>query len=99
MTFKVTTIKTRPALNIAWIAGDDAGATLQGAADTAGKLLTNSNSLSDDGLSITTTQTWVSKQVYIDYVSLEEVATLRLARTLHQITNMISAAVTYENVE
>ena len=66
MTFKVTTVKTRPALNIFWIADDDTGSTLQGAADTTGKLLSSTNTLSDDGLSITTVQIWTSKQVYID---------------------------------
>jgi hypothetical protein len=99
MTFKVTTIKTRPALNIYWVAAEDAGSTMQGDADTTGKLLTNTNTLSDDGLSITTVQIWASKQVYIDYISLPEVSALRLSRSIYQVTNMMSLTVSYEDVE
>jgi hypothetical protein len=98
MTFKITTIKTRPALNIYWVATDDAGNSMQGEADTTGKLLTSTNSLSDDGLTITTVQIWTSKQVYIDYISLSEVTTLRLNRNIYQVTNMISLSVSYENI-
>lgn len=98
MTFKITTIKTRPALNIFWIPDDDAGSSLQGAADTSGKLLSSTNTLSDDGLSITTVQIWTSKQVYIDYISLAELTTLRLNRQIHQINNLFSTSVSYEDI-
>ena len=98
MTFKVTTVKTRPALNIFWIPEDDAGSNMQGAADTTGKLLSSSNTLSDDGLSITTVQIWTSKQVYIDFISLTEVGALRLNRQIHQITNSFTTSVSYEDI-
>ena len=98
MTFKITTIKTRPALNIFWIPDDDPGSSLQGAADTSGKLLSSTNTLSDDGLSMTTVQIWTSKQVYIDYISLAELTTLRLNRQIHQINNLFSTSVSYEDI-
>jgi len=97
MTFKVTTVKTRPALNIYWAAADDA-ANPQGEADTTGKLLSSTNELSDDGLTMTIIQVWISKQVYVDYISLTEVGALRLSRQIYNINNMISLSVSYENI-
>jgi hypothetical protein len=99
MKFKVTNIKTRPALTISWLSEDDSGATLRGDADTTGKLLSSSNTLSDDGLTMTTVQIWATKQIYIDYITLADVATLRMGRSIYQVTNMISSTLTYEEVE
>ena len=99
MKFKVTNIKTRPALNIAWLSPDDAGATLTGVADTTGKLLSASNSLSDDGLTMTSIQIWASKQVYLDYIVLPDVASLRLSRSVYQTENMYTSVLSYEEVE
>ena len=98
MTFKVTTVKTRPVSSIPWISDIDPGSNLTGTADHSGKLITNSNTIGDDGLSITTVQIWASKQVYLDYVSLEEVSALRLTRSIHQINNMIGVSINYEEL-
>ena len=99
MKFKVTNVKTRPALTVSWLSEDDSGSTLRGEADTTGKLLSSSNSLSDDGLTMTTVQIWATKQIYVDYITLAEVATLRLGRSIYQVTSMINSALSYEEIE
>jgi hypothetical protein len=99
MKFKVTNIKTRPALTVSWLSEDDAGSTLRGESDTTGKLLSNSNSLSDDGLTMTSIQIWATKQIYVDYISLPGVATLRLGRSIYQVTHMVSSSLSYEEIE
>ena len=99
MKFKVTNIKTRPALNIAWLSPDDAGASLTGTADTTGKLLTSSNTLSDDGLTMTTVQIWATKQIYLEYIVLTDVATLRMSRSAYQAEQLMASALSYEEIE
>lgn len=99
MKFKVTNSRTRPALNIAWLSPDDSGATLTGTADTTGKLLTASNTLSDDGLTMTTVQIWATKQIYLDYILLADVAALRMARSAYQADKLMSSTLTYEEIE
>ena len=99
MKFKITNVKTRPALNIAWLSPDDSGAVLTGAADTTGKLLSSSNSLSDDGLTMTSIQIWASKQIYLEYIVLPDVAALRMARSLYQVDRMVASSLSFEEIE
>lgn len=99
MKFKIINVRTRPALNIAWLSPDDSGAVLAGTADTTGKLLSASNSLSDDGLTMTSIQIWASKEVYLEYIILPEVAALRQARNLYQVDRMVSSTLSFEEIE
>jgi hypothetical protein len=95
MKLKLTNIRIRPSLTTAWVSADDAGSAL----DTAGKLLSTTNALSDDGLTLTTIQIWASKQVYIDYISIDFVASVRAARAIYQADKLIGSSVVYEEIE
>lgn len=100
MKLKITNVRHRPDVTVSWVSIDDGAGGLAGTdGDTIGKLLSSSNNLSEDGLTLTTVQVWASKQVYLDYIAIPEVAAVRTNRSRYGIENLISSNLTYEEIE
>jgi hypothetical protein len=48
---------------------------------------------------MTSIQIWASKQIYLEYIVLPDVAALRMARSLYQVDRMVASSLSFEEIE